>query len=221
MNILQAIAHWIFHVYAQHQFPALFGFILIEEAGVPLPLPGDTLVALAGLHIHSAGYVLAVLATTTAAVFGGSTILYMIMRRGGHVLLEKYGRFLHLTPARITRVEGWFRRHGAPAIILGRLIPGLRTPTTVMAGVSEVPYRVFLPSTLLAALIWSAFYLFAGALLQRPFARVTRTVTGVLDDVSDWLILGIVVILLAGAVLTVLHLGRRWRRRGGEETGAV
>ncbi len=50
--------------------------------------------------------------------------------------------------------------------MLGRLIPGLRTPTSVMAGLSGVPYRVFMPSTALAAIIWAAFYYFAGSALR-------------------------------------------------------
>lgn len=45
-------------------------------------------------------------------------------------------------------------------MILGRLIPGLRIPTTIMAGLSGMPYRQFVSSALPAALIWSgAFYL--------------------------------------------------------------
>lgn len=197
MSLLHHLIHVLLHTYARHEFPVLFGLLVIEEAGVPLPLPGDTLVALAGARTFSLGYTLAILATTTAAVFIGSTTLYYLMRRGGRPFLEKYGKFLHLTPKRLAKVEGWFQRRGPLAIFLGRLIPGLRVPTTVMAGISAVPYRVYLPAALASAAIWALFYFFAGMVLQRSAARVAAVFTGRVDDAGD---LAVVLLFIALAI---------------------
>jgi len=113
----------------------------------PLPAPGDTFIALAGAQPHrTLAYTIQVLALCTLAVFLGSSALYWAMRLGGRSFLNRYGRYLHLNPQRMERIEGWIIKRGPLAIILGRLIPGLRIPTTVMCGLSNVRYRDFAPS---------------------------------------------------------------------------
>ena len=73
------------------------------------------------------------------------------------------------TEKHLSTVAGWAERHGAPAIVLGRLIPGLRTPTTVMAGIALIPYRTFLPATALAAVLWAAGYYAIGVFAEGPW----------------------------------------------------
>jgi membrane protein DedA with SNARE-associated domain len=167
---LSAASAWFLAVYAANELPALFVFLLIEEAGVPLLFPGDTLIMAAGARPDRtlAGALLVLAAASSAAALG-SSVLYALVRRGGRPLLVRYGRFLHLSERRVATMEGWFRRHGALAIVVGRLVPGLRTPTTVMAGLFGVPYRTFAPATAVAALLWAAAYYLLGALLQRQW----------------------------------------------------
>jgi membrane protein DedA with SNARE-associated domain len=118
-------------------------------------------------------------------------------------LLARYGRFLHLNERRVATMEGWFRRHGALAIVVGRLIPGLRTPTTVMAGLFGVPYRTFAPATAVAALLWAAAYYLLGALLHRHWQEL---VNGLVGDVD------LPVAIAIGLVLAASIAGMvRWR----------
>lgn len=203
MAVLQHLVHVMLRFYATYQLPALFGLLLVEEAGLPLPLPGDTLIALAGAEHHrSPWFAVIVIAVSSAAVFCGSSLLYALMRRGGRPWLDKYGKFLHLSQARLDRMERWFIRRGPVAIVVGRLIPGLRIPTTVMAGLVGVPYRVFVPATLTAAVIWSTMYYFAGVVLLHSLGVITTTIIGLLDSVTDWVLLisTIAILLLFGIV---------------------
>src|SRR5262249_30084949 len=156
MQILEELVRLLLHFLSAHRLAALGVLVFLEEAGIPIPIPGDTLVILAGAtHHKSAGYVAAALAISSIAVFAGSSILYGLARRGGRPLLDKYGKFIHLNERRLQRMERWFERRGRGAIVLGRLIPGLRIPTTIMAGLADVPYRVYAPTNALAAVIWS------------------------------------------------------------------
>src|SRR5271165_5042266 len=110
MQLFGRVAHALFHLYIHNELPALFGFLFIEEAGIPLPLPGDTLLLYAGTHHNAAiGYGLIVVLIATLAVFSGSSLLYYIMRRGGRSVLDRYGKFLHISPQRLERIEQWFR----------------------------------------------------------------------------------------------------------------
>ena len=93
MNILSQLAQIVLGLFHAYELPALFIAIAIEEAGIPIPIPGDALVMLAGAERHSTpGHAIAVIAVSSVAVFLGSSLLYVVMRRGGHPLLVKYGK---------------------------------------------------------------------------------------------------------------------------------
>lgn len=215
MHILPGLTHTVLHLLHTYGVFALFGLLLIEEAGVPLPAPGDTLIALAGAQPHrTLPYTIEVLALCTAAVFLGSSALYWVMRVGGRSFLNRYGRRLHLNPRRLEQMEMWLARRGIWAIILGRLIPGLRVPTTVMCGLSGIPYRVYAPSAALAGLIWSGLYFLLGAVLQRRMSVLTSYFAGLLDTIGDsTLLTALAVALLIALALGAWQLARRWQTR--------
>ncbi len=219
MHILPGITHTVLHLLHTYGVFALFGLLLIEEAGVPLPAPGDTLIALAGAQPHrTLPYTIEVLAFCTAAVFLGSSALYWVMRVGGRSFLTRYGSRLHLNSRRLEQMEAWIARRGVWAIILGRLIPGLRVPTTVMCGLSGIPYRVYAPSAALAGLIWSSLYFLLGAVLQRRMSVLTSYFAGLLDTLGDsTLLTALAVALLIALAFGVWRLYRRWRTRHAEQ----
>jgi len=82
----------------------------------------------------------------------------------GHPLLIKYGKYVKIDLDRMKRIELLFHRWGALAIVVGRLVPGFRSPTSFMAGLFGVSYLVFLPSTIFSAAIWVLFYFSLGFL---------------------------------------------------------
>lgn len=215
MHILPGLTHTVLHLVHSYGVIALFALLLIEEAGVPLPAPGDTLIALAGAQPHRTfAYTLEVIGLSTLAVFLGSSALYWLMRVGGRSFLTRFGRYLHLSQQRLDRVEAWIVQRGPLAIILGRLIPGLRIPTTVMCGLTGVPYRVYAPSAALAGIIWSGLYFMLGAVLRRRMGVIASYATGMLDTVGDSTLLSALTIAMAIALaIGGWGLYRRWQAR--------
>ncbi len=140
---------------------------------------------------------------SAAASTLGSSLLYIIARRGGHPLLARARRILHVGEPAITTAERWMRR-GALAIIVGRLVPGLRTPTSIASGLFDVPYRVFAPATACAALIWASAYFLVGALARSQSGEVANALAGDVDVAA----VGILILVVAAAV-TALVLARR------------
>ena len=116
---LTALSAAVLHFFGLYPLPAIFVLLTIEEAGIPLPVPGDALLFVAGAqHQRAVGFSLAVIGVATAAIFLGSSLLYALMRRGGRTVLIKYGKFVRLHPQRVERMEQWFLRRGRMAVIL-------------------------------------------------------------------------------------------------------
>ena len=137
--------------------------LLIEEAGIPLPIPGDVILAYTGYQIAkgSISYVVAYI-TTLLAIFVGSSILYFLSARFGQKIVVKFGSYLHLNEKKLVLIENKFRKYGIWFIIVGRHIPGLRVPITIFAGMSHIRYRTFIISTMISVVFWIPVYLSLG-----------------------------------------------------------
>lgn len=195
--------------YQIHEIPGLFLFLLIEEAGVPLLLPGDALIIAAGAQPdRSLESSIAVVLTAMIASACGSSFLYLLMSRGGVALLRRYGGYLHLNQERVQFVEERIHEHGALVVLIGRLIPGFRTPTTIVAGLTRVHYRTFVPATSVAAVIWASFYFMVGWLFEKRWRSIVRML------VPYERIIPFVLVLLGVIALVVATKAYRRRRKG-------
>src|SRR5579884_238179 len=156
-------------VIAEHGLLAGFVLILIEETGVPVPVPGDFLMLGLGVHARQGGALLwqALLVMELATLIGAS-VLYAVSARAGRELVYRYGRYIHLTPARLDQAERWLRRRGTLAIVLGRLTPGLRMATVIACGVFGVPYWRFLPGLAVGAFLYILMYTLLGYFIGPP-----------------------------------------------------
>jgi membrane protein DedA with SNARE-associated domain len=153
----------------RHGLVAAFAYLLIEEGGVPVPVPGDVLMVVLGVHAREGVTSLwQAVVVTWAGTMIGSTFLYFASRLAGRSLVYRYGRFIRLTPARLDSAEQWLNHHGSRAVFLGRLVPGLRIVTAVACGVFDVPYLVFFPAMSIGALLYILAYTLLGYFLGPP-----------------------------------------------------
>jgi len=144
---------------ARHGVLAAFLYLAVEESGVPIPVPGDFLMLTLGVRARDGTIVLwQVIAAMEAGTVLGSSLLYLVAYHGGRGLVERYGRFIGIGPAQLDRAEAQLRRRGAVAVLLGRLLPGLRILTAVACGIFRVPFHVFLPAMSLGGLVYIVGY---------------------------------------------------------------
>lgn len=163
MELWGRLSELLLRLIDQYDDQAIFLLVFIEESGLPLPLPGDLVMMLAGYRVALGQmHLLWTLFLLEAATLLGASILYWLAVRGGRPLLYRYGRYIHFDRAKLDRAEAWVQRRGAVAIILGRIIPGLRIPTALAAGVFGVPYRAFLPALGAGAFLYIAFFVLLG-----------------------------------------------------------
>jgi membrane protein DedA with SNARE-associated domain len=188
--------HWLYLLVRHNDDKALFLLLFVEEAGVPLPMPGDIVIMFAGYRAsQDLMGILEAAISVTLGVQLGSTLLYLVSRRFGHAILYRYGRFIHLDEEKLKRVERWIHERGPIMVLVGRLTPGLRTPTSIISGVFEIPFHQFLFFTTISALIWSGFWLSLG------YFGGTRIIPLVRDLHTPVPYLVIVGALLAGLIV--------------------
>jgi membrane protein DedA with SNARE-associated domain len=105
---------------------------------------------------HATGFG-AYLAVVLAGVLGyqvGAIVGWWIGDRGGHPFVERYGRWFHLTPAKLDRAEQWFARWDVWAVLVGRVTPVARSFVSIPAGVFESPFKRYNVLTFAGNSVW-------------------------------------------------------------------
>jgi membrane protein DedA with SNARE-associated domain len=178
--------------------------LLVLENLFP-PIPSEIVLPFAGALVNDGGMTFpgAVLAATLGSVIG-AVILYGIGRYGGRPLLYKHGRYLRLSPQQLDRADAWFDARGDWIVLLGRLIPGIRSIVSVPAGASEMPVTRFLVLTTIGSAIWNSALIGAGWALGRNW----EDVSAVIERFQTL----VIVVVLVSAVVGVIYLVRRRRR---------
>ena len=185
--------------------------IFIEEAGVPLPFPGDVfIVALGAAGNHGdAAFLMTVLIVVAAAVPGSATLLE-ISRRLGRPALQRVGHRIGYDEGRIARTERWLNTHGTMTVAFARLVPGLRMMVTVAAGALRMDRRSFLSGVAIAAMLWATLYYWLGYFLGASVTAMLETWSGRmvahLPNSTEWLSIAVI----TGAGIVVIWL---WRKR--------
>ena len=185
------------------------GLAVLAETVVP-PIPSEVVLPIGGYLAQTGRMSLfAVLLAATAGSVLGAALLYQL---GAWLGPERSRRWLARLPLvdtdDVDRTFAWFERHGRVAVLLGRLVPVVRSFVSVPAGVVRMPWPQFLACTLVGSALWNGALIGAGAALGTQRELVERYV-GVLDHV-----------LVAAVVLVVgWGLVRRIRRRSSRVEG--
>ncbi len=132
----------------------VFFGVMLENAG--LPIPGETILLIAGYFAATGGFnlVLVMLIAAVGAVIGDN-IGFAVGHHFGRKFILRVGRFFFLTPQRFAYMEGYMQRHGSKTILVARFITGLRVFAALLAGASHMPWRIFFIYNVTGAILWS------------------------------------------------------------------
>jgi membrane protein DedA with SNARE-associated domain len=108
-----------------------------------------------------AGAYIALALAGTLGYLVGALIGWAIGRYGGRPLLERHGRWFHLSSERLDRAEAWFDRWGNWAVFVGRVTPVVRSFVSIAAGVFEMRLLPYTLLSLAGSAVWA--FAFAGA----------------------------------------------------------
>jgi membrane protein DedA with SNARE-associated domain/membrane-associated phospholipid phosphatase len=158
---------------------ALVGLAAFLETGafVGLVAPGETIVLSGGVIAGQGTIELLPLIgiVWTCAVLGDTTSFY-IGRRLGRQFLEKHGPRVKITHERLEQVDHYFDRYGGRTILIGRFIGLVRALAPFIAGSSGLPYRRFVPYSVVGCGAWATLFCVLGYVFWRSFDRVQHIV---------------------------------------------
>lgn len=177
------------------------GLLMFLENIFP-PIPSELIMPLAG-YLATRGdlNIFVVIAAGNIGSMLGILPWYYLGRRLGHDGVRKFasrhGRWLTMTASDVDTAAERFKRHGAASVLVGRLIPTVRTLISVPAGVSNMPIGTFLALSFVGTLIWTSALAVAGYLLGQAYSVVADYV----DPVSTG-VLVLLVLIYAYRVIT-------------------
>lgn len=163
----------------QHAYLITLGATTLENLFIVGSVtPGETIVMAAGF-VSSSGVVspFGVFAASVLGSVTGSNISYLLGRRGGRPMIERYGhRIFRNSERRLEDAEGYFVRHGTKTILFARFAPGVKNFAPVVAGVSHMNFLLFQVYTVLGAVVYSAAMVSLGYFFGSNFKLLLKIV---------------------------------------------
>jgi membrane protein DedA with SNARE-associated domain len=182
------------------------GLLVALESVFP-PIPSEVVLPLAGFLAGQGklGFA-AVLLWATAGSLAGALVLYWLGAALGADRLCRLADKIPLMDGRdVERAESWFARHGVWAVLLGRMVPGVRSLVSIPAGVARMPLWLFTVLTVVGSAVWNALFVGLGYLLGARWTEV-----GKYSDVINYVVIGGLAVVVVG-----LFARRAARRRRG------
>jgi membrane protein DedA with SNARE-associated domain len=131
----------------------IVALMAIESACVPLP--SEIIMPFSGYLVSTGRFELLLVAT--AGAFGcnlGSTLAYLAGRFGGRPLVERWGRYILISRRELAATDRFFLRYGGAAVLIGRLLPVVRTFISLPAGIARLPILRFQIYTFVGSWPW-------------------------------------------------------------------
>ena len=188
---------------------SLVGALVFAEASILIGFvfPGETAVILGGVAASRGNINIAILiVVVVSCAIVGDSVGYAIGETWGRRLLQL--RLLRKRRRLLDAVFDQLNRRGAVAVFLARFTAFLRAVVPGLAGISSMPYRVFLPANAAGGLIWGVAFCLLGYLVGHAYTKVEHA-SGIASDV----LIGLV------AVAIIVVIIRRRRKDKAELAG--
>src|SRR5216683_6866798 len=166
---MDAVFQWI----TTYGYGAIFLLLMLGVVG--LPIPDETLLVFCG-YLISRGRMnpLAAWLSALAGSWCGISLSYMIGRTLGLGFVHRFGKYVHITEARLQKVHEWFDRIGHWALFVGYYIAGVRHFTAIIAGTSCLEYRHFATYAYSGAFVWVCTFLGLGYFFGEHWREVAE-----------------------------------------------
>jgi membrane protein DedA with SNARE-associated domain len=191
------MSEWVMRLIEESGYLGI-GFLMFLETVFP-PIPSEIIMPFAGVTAARGELELSlVILSGTAGAMLGNIFWYLAARALGierlKPLIDRHGRWLTVNWTEVKRAQRWFEGHGVAFVLIGRLIPTVRSLVSIPAGLLKMRFRNFFIASTLGTFAWTAILAGAGFRLKSDF-----------HDVDQWMS------PMADAVLAVIIVGYVWR----------
>ena len=209
-----AVIPFLDHLYAAVGYLGVFLAMVVESTIVPLP--SELILPFAGFLVSDSSkieplthgpwnfwavVVIGVVANTTGSLLG-----YALGAKLGRPFLDRWGRYLLVRKHEVELAERFFARWGSPTAFISRLLPGVRSVISFIAGVSHMPVKRFTVYSTLGAIPWTIALVYAGTVLGSNWIQIR-------DDLKPY---DNVILLACVAAVAAFVI---WRLRSGSDRG--
>ncbi|HEX8644761.1 MAG TPA: DedA family protein [Allosphingosinicella sp.] len=173
------MSDWVIRLIDSTGYAGIF-FLMLLETVFP-PVPSEVIMTVAGLRAASGPMSLGgVIASGTAGAMAGNLFWYLLARWIGlarfRPFIERYGRWLTMDWCDVEKVEKLFGRFGGGVVMVGRIIPTIRSVVSLPAGMVRMRLHRFLIWSTVGTAVWSALLALGGYILGQSFDRVEEVI---------------------------------------------
>ena len=212
MNLFETLLGWVAGIIVA--FISTTGYLgivlLMAIESACIPLPSEVIMPFSGYLVSTGRFDLWLVATAGAIGCNlGSILPYEIGKRGSRAVVERWGRYILLDLHDIARAERFFARFGSLAVLIGRLLPVVRSFIALPAGVARMPVVRFHIYTFVGSWPWCFGLAWVGMKLGDQWHNDPRVKA--LFHRAD-LIIGVAILLAVGYFLYRRLAARRASR---------
>src|SRR6187402_287982 len=204
-HIINFLLPYITGIISAIGYPGVALLMAIESACIPLP--SEIIMPFAGYVVYQGKMNL--LMAATAGAIGcniGSLVAYWIGAYGGRPLVGKFGRYVLMSRKDLDRVDHYFQKYGDITVLVGRLLPVVRTFIALPAGIARMPQLRFHIYTFIGSWPWCFALAYAGMKAGESWDDPNSMLKHVLHKADA----AVILLVLAGIVWFVWsHLKHR------------
>jgi len=178
----------------------------LKETGIPSPGLSQSLLVYAGYEIRRGAFLTGagIILLTLAGSLSGAGLIYGLAQSARTELLAKIYKYAGINPQALEKAGARITKHSSLSVAIGRSIPGLMVPTSIVAGSVKMPAGKFLVGIIFPLAIWMAVLAGTGSTLQAYTPQIRLTPSQVLLPVG--------ILVAAGVLAGSLALRKRTRR---------
>jgi membrane protein DedA with SNARE-associated domain/rhodanese-related sulfurtransferase len=176
---MHSIVHSLLGLLEHHTYSLLFGWVLLEQGGIPIPTV-PVMLALGTMSAAHRMHVALALPLAVLACLISDSAWFFLGRRYGSRILDILCRFSMEAATCVSRTEGHVQKRGAVTLLFAKFVPGLSTMAPPIAGQAGISYPVFLAYDAAGSTIWAGGWLFAGRFFG-DLAKRSQDLFGVLE----------------------------------------
>jgi membrane protein DedA with SNARE-associated domain len=208
-SILAWLAGIIIAVISATGYLGILLLMAIESACIPLP--SEVIMPFSGYLVSTGRFDLVLAATAGALGCNvGSIVAYELGKRGGRPAIERWGRFVLIGPGELDTADRFFARWGSAAVLIGRLLPVIRSFIAFPAGIARMPLVKFHVYTFIGSWPWCFGLAWVGMVLGEKWDSDPRVKAAFHS--ADAVILALIVLAGVAFVWHRLKGVRRTRR---------